>query len=567
MDKRAIIAIILSMIVILIWQVVFMPPPKKKPVVEEKGFQGARVEEAEGARTGGEILEYSGGGEVRVQDVVVETPLYRAVFTTAGGRLKSWRLKKYMDSVETVVLWRRKPVRPPEPVEMVSMRRVKDLPLEVGVELGGRSIKQPVFDVNASSISLASGEDGSIVFLGKTGEGLEILKRYRFYGGEYRVDLDVEIINRGGTPVEPGVRLIWRGVVKGGGRYTFAGPSVLAGKSVDRLSVREIKKGKVFSGDVKWMAAENTSPPPGRPSEGNYFVSLIVPRERKGIEVSVHEIEAPGSQGVGFESTLTFQNREVEPGKDRRYGFLLYLGPKLPELLRDLDVEAEKVINFGKYLGGIEKVLLRILGWTHRVTGNYGVDIVILSILLKVIFWPLSRKSYRSMQEMQKIQPEMKMLQEKYKDDKQRLNQEMMALYKRRKVNPVGGCLPMLVQFPFLIALYKALPLFFNLRHAPFVLWIRDLAAADSFFVDELPLPLLGHTPVGPLPLLMGVSMVIQQRMTPTAGDPRQAKMMMIMPIMFIFIFLSFPSGLVLYWFVQNVLSIGEQYYTRKKGR
>ena len=171
------------------------------------------------------------------------------------------------------------------------------------------------------------------------------------------------------------------------------------------------------------------------------------------------------------------------------------------------------------------------------------------------------------MQEMQKVQPEMKMLQEKYKDDRQRLNQEMMALYKRRKINPVGGCLPMLVQFPFLIALYKALPLFFNLRHAPFILWLRDLSSADSFFVDQLPLPFLGNTPVGPLPLLMGVSMVIQQRMTPTMGDPRQAKMMMIMPIMFIFIFLSFPSGLVLYWFVQNVLSIAEQYYTRRRGK
>ncbi|NIM90669.1 MAG: membrane protein insertase YidC, partial [Candidatus Aminicenantes bacterium] len=201
----------------------------------------------------------------------------------------------------------------------------------------------------------------------------------------------------------------------------------------------------------------------------------------------------------------------------------------------------------------------------HGLTGNYGVDIIILSILLKVIFWPLSRKSYKSMQEMQKIQPEMKMLQEKYKNDRQRLNQEMMALYKRRKVSPLGGCLPMLVQFPFLIALYKALPLSFNLRHAPFVLWLRDLSAADTFFVDELPLPLLGNTPVGPLPLLMGASMLLQQKMSPTMGDPRQAKMMMIMPVMFIFIFLGFPSGLVLYWFVQNLLSIGEQYYTRRK--
>jgi YidC/Oxa1 family membrane protein insertase len=301
--------------------------------------------------------------------------------------------------------------------------------------------------------------------------------------------------------------------------------------------------------------------------EDNYFVSLVAPRTGAGAEVEVREIETLENGEVGFENRMTIRHGGIRPGGDERFSFVLYFGPKVPEILKGLGVEAEKTINFGRYLGSIEKVLLRFLEFTHRLTGNYGVDIIILSILLKIIFWPLSRKSYKSMQEMQKVQPEMKMLQEKYKDDRQRLNEEMMALYKRRKINPVGGCLPMLVQFPFLIALYKALPLSFNLRHAPFVLWLRDLSAADSFFVDELTLPLLGNTPVGPLPLLMGVSMVIQQKFTPTMGDPRQAKMMLIMPVMFIFIFLSFPSGLVLYWFVQNVLSITEQYYTRRRGK
>jgi YidC/Oxa1 family membrane protein insertase len=345
-------------------------------------------------------------------------------------------------------------------------------------------------------------------------------------------------------------------VIEPAGRYTFAGPSVLSGGGVERLKVKDIRKGRTFTGDVKWMADED-----------NYFVCLIAPRTGGRSEVEVRESNMPEEKGVGFENRVTFRQSGIMPGGNARFSCLLYFGPKLPEILTGLGVEAEKTINFGKYLASIEKVLLRILEFTHKLTGNYGADIIILSVLLKVVFWPLSRKSYKSMQEMQKIQPEIKMLQEKYKDDRQRLNEEMMALYKRRKVNPVGGCLPMLVQFPFLIALYKALPLSFNLRHAPFILWLQDLSAADSFFVDELTLPLLGNTPVGPLPLLMGVSMVIQQKMTPTMGDPRQAKMMMIMPIMFIFIFLNFPSGLVLYWFVQNLLSIGEQYYTRRRGK
>jgi YidC/Oxa1 family membrane protein insertase len=168
---------------------------------------------------------------------------------------------------------------------------------------------------------------------------------------------------------------------------------------------------------------------------------------------------------------------------------------------------------------------------------------------LKVLFWPLTRKSYLSMKEMQKVQPEMTMLREKYKDDKARLNREMMDLYKRRKVNPLGGCLPMLVQIPIFFALYWALLGSIELRHASFILWIKDLSDRDPIYIS---------------PILMGASMVWQQKMTPSAGDPRQAKMMMLMPVVFTFLFLSFPSGLVLYWLVTNLLTIGQQYLINK---
>ena len=564
MEKRAILAIILSMLVIIIWQLMFAPPrpPEKEPVIrEERIGKGVSEERTEARREEG-IPEYALEKKGEIRDVVVETPLYRAVFTTAGGRLRSWTLKKYKDSIEAVVLWRRKPVEPPVPVEMVTVRDFENLPLETEIRYNGNRERDLVFGVDTSELFVEGNREGSVLFVGRSKEGFEIVKRYRFYGYEYRVDLDVEIINRTDRPVEPELRTKWCGVVKAGGRWTFAGPSVLSATSVARLKAKEIRKGKTFTEDIKWIASENNSE-----SEGNYFLSLIAPHQREGMRVEVREKPSSEKNSVGFENSIIFSSRQLPPGGNEHFSFLLYLGPKIPELLKSLNVEAEKAINFGKYLGPIEKVLLWILEFTHGLTGNYGVDIVILSILLKVIFWPLSRKSYKSMQEMQKIQPEMKMLQEKYKDDRQKLNQEMMALYKRRKVNPVGGCLPMLVQFPFLIALYKALPLSFNLRHAPFMLWLRDLSAADAFFIDQLELPFLGTTPVGPLPLLMGVSMLLQQKMSPTMGDPRQAKMMMIMPIMFIFIFLSFPSGLVLYWFVQNILSIGEQYYTKRKGR
>ncbi len=565
MEKRAILAIILSMLVIVIWQLIFAPTPKE-PTIREEQVEEAPLQPQRQEVYPEEIPEYAGEEAGVLRDVVVETPLYRAIFTTGGGRLKSWTLKKYTDRKETVVLWRREKVSPPAPVEMVTARGLGELPLETEIRLHGEKEMDLVFDVNADKLSVAENRDGSIVFVGRSVTGLEVVKRYRFYGDEYRVDLDLEIINRSDEAMKTGLRLKWYGVIKPGSRYSFAGPSVLAGGTVDRLSAKAIRKGKSFGEDFEWIASENMNPPEKQPPEGNYFVSIIAPRGVGGVKAAVRDWQISEGDGVGFQSSIILPEVEVAAGADERFSFLLYIGPKLPEFLKELDVEAEKAINFGKYLGSIEKGLLYFLEFTHGLTGNYGVDIIILSVLLKIIFWPLSRKSYKSMQEMQKIQPEMKMLQQKYKDDRQRLNQEMMALYKRRKVNPVGGCLPMLVQFPFLIALYKALPLSFNLRHAPFVLWLRDLSSADSFFIDVLPLPLLGNTPVGPLPLLMGASMLLQQKMSPTMGDPRQAKMMMIMPIMFIFIFLGFPSGLVLYWFVQNLLSIGEQYYTKRKG-
>lgn len=557
MEKRAILAIILSMLVIIIWQLIFAPSPKE-PTIDEKAekrlIESGQEEKPLAKEPPEEVPEYAVEEVGETRDVVVETPLYRAVFTTAGGRLKSWTLKEYKDRKNTVVLWRRKKVEPPAPVEMVTVRDPENLPLETDVRFDGMSEKDLVFNVDTNTLFVDENKEGSIIFVGRLKEGLELVKRYTFTGNAYQVNLDVEIINRGDRSLNPELSIVWSGVLEARGRYTFSGPSVFSGNQVARLKPKEIKKGKLFQENIKWIAFED-----------NYFLSLIAPRMRDGVTARVQEREIADEPELGFENELTFSTVEMAPGQDERFSFLIYIGPKLPELLKALDVEAEKAINFGKYLGSIEKGLLFFLEFTHGLTGNYGVDIIILSILLKVIFWPLSRKSYKSMQEMQKIQPEMKMLQEKYKNDRQRLNQEMMALYKRRKVSPLGGCLPMLVQFPFLIALYKALPLSFNLRHAPFVLWLRDLSAADTFFVDELPLPLLGNTPVGPLPLLMGASMLLQQKMSPTMGDPRQAKMMMIMPVMFIFIFLGFPSGLVLYWFVQNLLSIGEQYYTRRK--
>jgi len=208
----------------------------------------------------------------------------------------------------------------------------------------------------------------------------------------------------------------------------------------------------------------------------------------------------------------------------------------------------QKALNFG-WFDVIAKPLLIFLKYINEFTHNYGVAIILLTVVIKILFFPLTHKSYKSMKDMQKVQPLMLKIREKYKNDRETLNKETMALYRTHKVNPLGGCLPMILQIPVFFALYKALLGSIELRHAPFLLWINDLSAKDPYYIT---------------PIVMGATMFIQQKMTPTVGDPTQAKMMLLMPIVFTFMFLNFPSGLVIYWLVNNVLSIGQQLYINK---
>ena len=209
----------------------------------------------------------------------------------------------------------------------------------------------------------------------------------------------------------------------------------------------------------------------------------------------------------------------------------------------------------------IAKPLLYALRFFHKYVGNWGLAIIILTILIKVLFWPLTHKSYKSMKEMQKLQPYMAKLREKHKGNKEQLNKELMSLYKTYKVNPVGGCLPMVIQIPVFFALFRILGNSIELRHAPFIFWINDLSAPDRLFSFAFKIPFMSPPYGIPiLTLLMGASMLIQQKMTPTPGDPTQAKIMMFLPVVFTVMFINFPSGLVLYWLVNNILSIGQQY-------
>ena len=581
MEKRAIIAIVLSILVLLLYQKFFIKEQPRKsgerkaaervepmppaPKLSEDKAEGASRESAVGIGEGrpgtGEV---AGDKRRMLRDVSVETKLYSATFSNYGGTLKSWRLHRYKNRVEygQFVRWFQetenkvrkhlpflgeRPVAEgrPEPVELVTTATRETLPLAIEVYDEKGRIDFAPMDVDHEGISLGGNvREGTLLFRGISPGGLELSRGYRFSDDTYWVDMEVRIKNRDARAKELRVGLVWFGKMLGADSRAFSGPVAMVDGQVQEIKEKKFRKEELsLSGDITWFGDASCGENVPKGERKPFFLSLVVPKESEGIKL-----------GIGMKDERVVYSRGVHParsiseGAEAVYTYQFYLGPKVIDFLKELNVGAEKVIRYG-WFTPIAKVLLLFINFTHKITKNYGADIIIISVLLKILFWPLTRKSYVSMKEMQKVQPEMAMLREKYKDDKTRLNREMMDLYKRRKVNPLGGCLPMVVQIPVFFALYWALMGSIELRHAPFILWIGDLSYRDPIYVS---------------PILMGASMVWQQKMTPAVGDPRQAKMMMIMPIVFTFLFLSFPSGLVIYWLVTNILTIGQQYLINK---
>jgi YidC/Oxa1 family membrane protein insertase len=272
------------------------------------------------------------------------------------------------------------------------------------------------------------------------------------------------------------------------------------------------------------------------------------------------------SKGDGLlEAQYLNPDGEIRPGTQHTYHYSLFFGPKSMKILKQAGHDLGKALNFG-WFTVLAKPCVWLMNRLYSVIPNYGIAIIILTVLIKIVLWPLGSKSYKSMSEMKKIQPLMKDIREKYKNDKKKMNEEVMGLYRTYKINPLGGCLPMVVQLPVFFALYRMLYQAIELRHAPFFLWIDDLSAPDRLFHFGFSIPFM-EPPYGipVLTIIMGATMLLQQKMSPPMGDPTQAKMMMFMPLIFTVIFINFSSGLVLYWLVNNILSISQQYYIQKK--
>jgi YidC/Oxa1 family membrane protein insertase len=540
MDKRTLIAIALSILILVIYQEMvtryYGPPPSPPSEVTKEAEKPAAADRAATPPTAPAPAKQAMPVELPVaksaKDVRVETDNYIAVFTNLGARLKSFKLKHYRSSVD----------EHSPPFDIVTS--APNVPLPLGVRWQGPAAADDgsvLYGVQGGDLRLAGAAKGNLVFQGTATDGTVITKSLVFSGSTYPIQLEISVKGADGGAQVPEVLFTDKSdhtVPNPGAK--FEGLIALIDNKIKREPPPEANKGHEFSGDIAWAGFGHT-----------YFFFAVLPENGSNHKIAVHQ--------TGASVTAALSGPAGNSGAASRYS--LFIGPKDLDTLKSLDKQLEKSIDFG-YFGIISIPLLYVLHFSHRFTASYGIDIILLTLLIKLLMAPLTHKSFVSMKQMQKLQPQMERLKEKFASDKEKLNKEIMELYRRNGVNPLGGCLPMVLQFPVFIGLYNALSTPIELRHAPFM-WIKDLSRPDW---ESLPFTFGDwHLGIPILTLLMGASMFMQQWMTPSAGDPNQRKMMMLMPLMFTFMFVSFPAGLTVYWLVNNILSIGQQYWINRR--
>jgi YidC/Oxa1 family membrane protein insertase len=462
---------------------------------------------------------------VKEEIFFVDTPLVRVGLSNQGAVITSWELKKFLTQTEEQT-----------PVQLVYTKGQYPGPLTLrseGHEELTTRLRQNPYRVEKDFSALDEGHPtGKVVFTYESDESeVWVQKTLIFHYDSYVVDM--EIHTRGISEKLDVVLGTNFGVVEWGqGFIGLLGSAWMIGEELVKESPEAENPTIRREGLVKWLALQD-----------KYFISVLMPEDATGL-VSKLENEMVVSAALNLPVGTEGQVHKAR----------LYAGPKQFDVLKSFENGLEDTIDFGWFIYGswapvkaVAKPLFSVLRYINDYTHNFGWAIIILTLGIKLLFVPLQYKSYKSMQGMKDIQPKVVKLQEKFKEDKQKLNTELMKLYKEHKVNPVGGCLPMFLQMPVFIALFNILYMTIDLRQAPFMLWIDDLSIQDPFYV---------------LPVLMGASMFVQQKIMPTTADPNMAKMMLILPIGLTFLFVTFPAGLVLYWVTNNVLTITQQFVT-----
>jgi YidC/Oxa1 family membrane protein insertase len=460
--------------------------------------------------------------------VVIDTDVFRALISPAGARLAELELKAYRRSVS--------PGSPP--LDIVQPGPLLPVTLQLDAN---RSDATFAYRADRPTLDLHGEDRGEVVFVADSPDGLHIEKRFRFSGDGYLFNVTATL---SGGPQATSIGLILPPLAAE--TPTAAATQVAAALVNRRLvekPIKTIQKEAVPVPDASWAGFAE-----------RYFVSVAMPSSGT----------APALLTAADTPPMVRVDAPVEDGVAR---FEVYAGPKDRDVLSRAGHDLDRAVDFG-WFWFIAIPILHVLRRLYGIIGNYGVAIIVITALTKVVTAPLTRTTFRNMREMQKIQPQMQKLRERFKDDQVALQKEVMELYRRHRVNPFSGCVPMLLQLPIMYGLYSALYRAIELRHAPFALWINDLSAPDRLIIPAIPpgTPLIGGgVPV--LTLLMGASMFLQQWLTPQQGDPSQQRMMMFMPLVFTFMFINFPAGLVLYWLVNNVLTIGQQYLMMRSAK
>lgn len=545
MDRRTLLFVAISVAIIVLYQEFvlkqYAPPPTEAPVAASgaPSAESPEPEETRPARVAGdapveEVAPLTPPTETKPiegERIRVETDLYEAVFTTVGGRLEDFRLKDYRETSA------------PDSPSLSLVLPAPEIELPLGIELRGAQAWRDsnlVYEADRAFVSVA-GSDTATLVLRALFDGQPIVKRFTFRGDAYPIDLIVETPAGDGLPAaliqaspdgKPAAvaLLLTRARKQEEDGTSFEGPAALVGEELIQTPFDDLTGPEVLDGSVSWAGFED-----------HYFLVAAAPERATSVRML--------PKGNAVEEKILTPRAATGP---THLAFTLYLGPKDRPILEAAGHGFAEGLDFGIF-APIALILLQALEYSHRFTGNWGVDIIVLTILVKILFWPLTRKSFSSMRDMQKLQPEMARIREKYKDDSQKMNTEVMELYKRHGVNPLGGCLPMLLQIPVFIGLYQLLQNTIQLRHASFAWWITDLAAPERLYIMGYGIPVLT--------LLLGASMFLQQKLSPQAGDPNQQKIMMFMPVVFTFMFIGFPAGLTIYWLTNNLLTIAQQWW------
>ena len=543
MDKRVIVFLVLSLAIILgfdffMRQMGWLPEPppaqdssvqtpassEREPtpagtVGKDVGSASPNVPNQPGQKSGAAAASVA--LPVSEQTVTVETDLVRVELSNLGGVIRSWELKRYNTA-------------PPEvkPVQLVYQGGKFKGPLSLTVANADvdKMFREGLYNIEKDFTKLdAAHPIGHVTMrFHNAAAQIGVEKRLTFHHDSYLVDMSFAI--EGMTEsYDIGLGTNFGIVEWGDGFIGLIGSASQVDNKVEKETPEKELERK---GTVQWVALQD-----------KYFLSVLIPKEGAA---ALAKTEEPKVVSAGV--------RMAASGAVSSVALQLYAGPKEYDILRSLDAGLEDMIDFGWFIYGswtivksVAKPIFYVLRFIHDYVGNYGVTIILLTCMIKLLFVPLQYKSYKSMKMMRAIQPKIKEVQEKYKGDRDRLNKELMKLYRDQKVNPLGGFLPMFLQMPVFISLFNVLYMTIDLRQAPFMLWVTDLSLQDPFYV---------------LPVLMGVTMFIQQKITPNTMDPTQAKIMLILPVGMTFLFINFPAGLVLYWLTNNTLTITQQLVT-----